>query len=96
MSGIGLDLTFPSTVTREKIPTKTIQSWNFPKANDDSTDEDLDEGAESFFELMKLQLGPLILRLIICIYDLGTALKMRTPSAFPVTRTQVRYCLKVF
>ena len=49
MSGIGLDLTFPSTVTREKILTKTIQSWNFPKANDDSTDEDSDEGAESFF-----------------------------------------------
>lgn len=47
MSGIGLNLTFPSTVTHEKIPTKTIQSWNFPKANDNSTDEY--EGTESSF-----------------------------------------------
>jgi hypothetical protein len=56
LSGIGLNLTILSTVTREKIPTKTIQSWNFPKANDDSTDED--EGAESSFGVNEATAGP--------------------------------------
>jgi len=37
-------------------------------------------------ELMKLWLGPQILRLIICVYNLGTVLKMRTPLAFLVTQ----------
>ena len=51
MSGISLNLTFSSTVTCKKIPTKTIQSWNFPpaKENDNETDFDEDEGVESSF-----------------------------------------------
>ena len=43
-------------------------------------------------ESMKLQPGPQILTT--CVSGLGTAIKMRTPSAFPVT--QVRYYLKLF
>ncbi len=58
MSGsISLDLAFPSTVTREKIPTKNIQSWNFPKElNDNSTDED--EDAENPFGVDEATAGP--------------------------------------
>lgn len=40
---------FPPTVTREKIPTKTIQSWSFPPAKENDTSTDEDEDVESSF-----------------------------------------------
>ena len=43
LSGISLNLTFFSTVTCKKIPTKTIQSWNFPPAKENDNETDFDE-----------------------------------------------------
>ena len=37
----------PLAVTRQKIPTKTIQSWNFPKEHDNSSGSDSDEVGEN-------------------------------------------------
>ena len=37
----------PSAVTRQKIPTKMIQSWNFPKEHDNSSDLNSDEVGEN-------------------------------------------------
>jgi hypothetical protein len=41
-----------STVTRQKIPTKTILSWNFPKEHDNSSDSD-DDASKNYVGINK-------------------------------------------
>lgn len=50
----------PSTVTRQKIPTKTIQSWNFPKEHDSDSNNssDSDEDSENSVGINKSTAGP--------------------------------------
>jgi hypothetical protein len=47
----------PTAVSRQKIPTKTIQSWNFPKEHDDSSnsDEDGENSVAGPFSLYNLR-----------------------------------------
>jgi hypothetical protein len=51
-----------SPVTRQKIPTKTIQSWNFPKEHDNSSSDsdELEDGENNNLRILRSQSGKLL------------------------------------